>query len=302
MTLLDAVTIQQIRCFLAVAKTLRFSDAAESLNLSQSAITKKIVNLERQLNVQLFDRTTRRVSLTPAGEQLRATANQLNNVAISIENQMTVFQQTQTDYLRVGMIAFSSHQPVFDRIATFATEHPHITLETIQRTTQPLVEQVLTGELDAAFVSSMYTDDESATTFADDQRFLAKSVAKDSYYLVCAQHNAFSGLHQVSYSDLGEAKFIFPESGMDVYHKALLKTFADHNITPHVLMRCGTIAEVLSLVKQNLGVAILSAQVIDDSNDLSLIPFAKPLVRNTQLIVRASRHTRRVVSAFYQYF
>lgn len=302
MSLLDGVTIQQIRCFLAVAKTLRFSEAAFLLNLSQSALTKKIASLEKQLDIQLFDRTTRQVTLTPAGKQLLAAANQLNDVATGIEQQIQATQQAQTVSLRVGMIAFGTHQPVFEHIAMFAAEHPRISLETIQRTTQPLVEQILAGELDAAFVSSMYTADSNEETFVQDPHFIAKSVAKDPYYLVCSHEHALATANQVTYADMDNVKLISPERGMDVYHRALIKAFADHGVQPHVFMRCGTISEVLNLVKQNRGVAILSAQVFEATPDLAMVPFVKPLIRDTQLITRATKRPSGAVTAFYRYF
>lgn len=84
--------------------------------------------------------------------------------------------------------------------------------------------------------------------------------------------------------------------------RSQLKAFADHGVQPHVFMRCGTISEVLNLVKQNRGVAILSAQVFEATPDLAMVPFVKPLIRDTQLITRATKRPSGAVTAFYRYF
>ncbi len=69
--------IRQLRSFLAVADTLNFSRAAQSLFLSQSALSRQIMDLEREIGLPLFERNTRRVELTEAGRQLLVRAREL---------------------------------------------------------------------------------------------------------------------------------------------------------------------------------------------------------------------------------
>ncbi len=64
------MNLTQIEYFLEVAKSLNFTKAAKSLHVSQPALSKQIANLERDLEVLLFFRTNKAVSLTPAGAQL----------------------------------------------------------------------------------------------------------------------------------------------------------------------------------------------------------------------------------------
>ncbi len=72
-----ALEIRQLRSFLAVADTLNFSRAAQSLFLSQSALSRQIMDLEKEIGLPLFERNTRRVELTEAGRQLLGRARDL---------------------------------------------------------------------------------------------------------------------------------------------------------------------------------------------------------------------------------
>ena len=69
---------QRIQTFLEVANCLSFSTAARNLYISQQAVTKQIASLEQELGLRLFYRTTRQVTLTPAGSLLRDSFTQIN--------------------------------------------------------------------------------------------------------------------------------------------------------------------------------------------------------------------------------
>ena len=67
--------IRQLQFFLTVAQTGSFSEAAEDLFISQSSLSKQIISLETELGVSLFDRSRRKIALTPAGESLLGSAH-----------------------------------------------------------------------------------------------------------------------------------------------------------------------------------------------------------------------------------
>ena len=71
------VTLRQLRAFAAVARTGSFTRAAESLHITQSALSGLIKELESQVGVRLVDRNTRRIRLSEAGEEFRAVTTRL---------------------------------------------------------------------------------------------------------------------------------------------------------------------------------------------------------------------------------
>lgn len=76
------MTIHQLQSFLAVAEKQSFTAAADALYISQSALSQQIRQLEHQLGFQLFDRSTRQVTLTEAGRSFYRNAQQLSHQAL----------------------------------------------------------------------------------------------------------------------------------------------------------------------------------------------------------------------------
>lgn len=92
--------IRHLRYFLAVADELSFTRAAQRLNIAQPALSSQIARLERRLGTPLFERTTRRVTLTAAGRELRERARQADLIMRGIEETFTVEAPAT---LRVGL-------------------------------------------------------------------------------------------------------------------------------------------------------------------------------------------------------
>lgn len=98
------LTESMIRCFIAVAETLNFTKAAESLYLTQQAVSRNISALERELNFKLLDRDTHSVKLTPSGEiyyrQMRRLVTEYYEIIGEIRNQYS----ENTKVLNLGIV------------------------------------------------------------------------------------------------------------------------------------------------------------------------------------------------------
>lgn len=103
---------QQIRCFLEVANCLNFTTAAQNLYMSQQAVTKQIAALENRLGVKLFYRSTRKVTLTPAGSQLRDDFIPINRQINASIRRAKNLAQKQGGLVRVGYLSALSRRDV----------------------------------------------------------------------------------------------------------------------------------------------------------------------------------------------
>jgi len=145
--------IASLRAFLAVAEQQSFSRAAESLYLSQPAVSKRIALLEEQLQVALFDRIGRRVSLTPAGQTLLPRARGLLNDAREIERALADL----SGEIRGRLLMATSHHIGLHRLPgplkAFTRDHPGVELEIRFMDSEAACHAVEIGDLELAIVT-----------------------------------------------------------------------------------------------------------------------------------------------------
>ena len=135
-----------IRAFVTVADCGGFTAASQRLGRGQSAVSLQIKRLEEQLGVQLLDRRTRQVGLTPAGERLIERARKL--LALQRELVLSASSPEVTGAVRLGVPEdfASTHLPGL--LADFVRTHPRISLEVTCELTLPILERFDAGQLD----------------------------------------------------------------------------------------------------------------------------------------------------------
>jgi DNA-binding transcriptional LysR family regulator len=123
------MNFESLECFEAIIATGSFRKAAEKLNKAQPAVSYAIKNLESELNLELFDRTQYKPSLTPAGEILYLKITRL------IEQKNDLLQLARTlkeggDFqVRLSITALFPLQKISDRLKAFTLDHPHTDLK-----------------------------------------------------------------------------------------------------------------------------------------------------------------------------
>src|ERR1044071_2266726 len=145
--------LYELSLFQLVAETGSFTRASEKAGLTQSAITRQIRGMENQLGVALFERTTRHVSLAPAGtllyEKSRAILKATNELIHGLQHEFHLIPRT----LRIG-IARSiglAYLPGF--FFAYQRKFPKIHLHASQGSSKEIVEQLLARELDVGIIS-----------------------------------------------------------------------------------------------------------------------------------------------------
>ena len=145
------VTLAQLSYFVAVAEELNFTRAAERLHVSQSPLSQAIKALETNLGVALLERTSRRVELTPAGEQLLPAARAALG---AVEHALSVARAAGQgeNSLRVGFIAYGACDVIDRSLAVFAGPASQLRLQTRQADFSDPTAGLAEGIVDAAFL------------------------------------------------------------------------------------------------------------------------------------------------------
>ncbi|MER7707785.1 LysR family transcriptional regulator [Kitasatospora sp. NPDC097605] len=144
--------LQQMRYVIAVAETGSFTRAAQRCLVVQSALSHQIARLEKELGARLFERTSRRVRLTPAGAAFLPAARQCLDAAERAATEVAAAVGEVRGRLTVGLIPTVAAVDVPAVLGEFHRRHPEARISLSVGASDELVEQVRQGELEVAFL------------------------------------------------------------------------------------------------------------------------------------------------------
>ncbi len=143
-------TLRQLEVFLAVARVESVSRAAETLAMSQSAVSGALADLERQFDVQLFDRLGKRLQLSALGRALRGPAEAMLDQARELERALD--DRKQVGRLRIGATLTIGNYLAAPLMARFMREHPGRERTLTVANTEEIARQVANFEIDVGLV------------------------------------------------------------------------------------------------------------------------------------------------------
>ncbi|MFG3229053.1 LysR substrate-binding domain-containing protein [Kitasatospora sp. NPDC048194] len=158
--------LRQLRCFVAVAEELHFGRAAEKLLLGQPAVSQQVRRLERELRVELFDRSPRHVRLTPAGERFLPAARDVlsaEDAARTLAADLAA-ELAAPAVLRLGTITGLGER--LDLILdTYRRQAPDVRVELHAAPVRERLARLADGRLDAGFVRGAVAEDDPGLRF-----------------------------------------------------------------------------------------------------------------------------------------
>lgn len=142
------VTLRQLRAFLAVARTGSFTLAAESLYITQSALSGLVKDLEASLGARLVDRSTRRVHLTAIGESLQPRLDAVIDDLDAVLGNVASHQHLQAGVVRIATSQLLAATLLPELIAAYQAAIPSITIQLIDTPVAAVMARVFAGEAD----------------------------------------------------------------------------------------------------------------------------------------------------------
>ncbi|MET7270920.1 LysR family transcriptional regulator [Streptomyces flaveolus] len=245
--------LRQARYFLALAEECHFGRAAARLHVAQPALSQQIKQLERELGIPLFHRSTRRVELTEAGRHLTGYARTLVTEAERARVHMTELATGQAGRVSLGFIGTATYD-VLPRVArTVRAEQPHITLELRGELLSPqLVDGLLTGAYDLAVLRPG----------AHPEGVVVTHLRTEPLVAVLPANHPLAGEPHLSLQALaGEPFVIHPAQPRSAMHDRVLTACARAGFQPPSLVEVGETATLVVLVAAGHGVALVPASV-----------------------------------------
>jgi len=271
---------QNLKAFITVAELGSFSEAADSLYLTQSAISKRIALLEQQIGKRLFDRIARQVSLTEAGNELLPRARRILQ---EYENALQAINDLSGEASGTLRLAISHHlglhrlPPILKQ---FAQQYPNVTLDIEFMDSEKAYEQVLHGESEVAVITLALDSHHNINS---------KKIWNDPLRFICAQDHPLAKLKKPALKDLAEYPIILP--GLNTYTGRIIQNlFQKEGIPLKAPMSTNYLETISTMVEIGLGWSVLPETLV---RDLHVMPFEQISIERELGYIH---HTKRSLS------
>lgn len=244
--------LRQLRYFLVVADELHFGRAAERLHITQPPLTVAVKGLERELGVQLFDRTTRRVTLTAAGEAFRDRARAAVAELDAAAGDVADVAAGKSGKVKVGFVSSASYTTVPEALRAFRLHRPRVDLVLHPLTSGEQIEQLLDGDLDVGLVRDP----------GDVPGLHLELLSTEDLVAVIPENHPLARQEEIRPEDLqGEPMILFPYRLMPGFVSRVLRLFEPLAVPPAVVQQAIHQETVLGLVAAGLGMSVLPESV-----------------------------------------
>ena len=271
------LSLRQLQAFVATARLRSFSRAAHQLGISQPALSKAVGDLEMDVGYALFERTTRRVSLTTAGRQFLPSAERVINAYGSAREDLVSLARGRGGRVSVACLPSIAFGLMPKVLVAFAADHPDIIVDLIEQRADQVADSVRSGEVDLGLSNVVSTQASLQTS----------PLLEDRFDLVCPVGHPLARRKSVRWRELDGVPIIAmtPDSGIWQEIEIALHGVGLTLAIRYIASNPGTI---LSLAAAGVGVSPLPGLAWPRPGDPSLVhrPLIEPRVQRQLLILR----------------
>ena len=284
--------LHQLRYVVQVAKHLNFSKAADELYLSQPNLSQQISKLETEIGVTLYERKTRSVKLTPAGEVFVRHAEKILAELDNLQLAMQECSGLGAGEIGIGILS-AGGQRLISHFPAFQKQYPGVHLRIVESAGSPeLIHLLQSGQIDVAYLIQ-------PATHNHDHKLRFDPLIRGSIVLIVDERHRFADRERISFSELAAERFVFPPRALSM-HNSILNVCRASGFEPKITCECGPLNTVLDLVAAGLGVAFASSPILDalQLKQVKTI-FLDPVIERTvSLATLEDKHHLPVISVF----
>ena len=278
---------QDLKVFIAVAERGSFSEAAERVFLSQPAVSKRIANLENSLGARLFDRISRQIFLTEAGQTLLPKAR---SILQEIESTHQALHSLQGEVSGKLSIAISHHlglhrlPPI---LKTYAEMYPDVELDVAFNDSEKAYEAVAHGSFEIAV---------NTLAFLPIPKINEIELWYDEMKFVCTKAHPLTKIKSPSLRDLSEYRCLIPDT-TTFTGRLLEQAFATESLPLQPIMSTNFLQTLGKMTEIGLGWSLLPKTLVN-TETMYQIPVKLSLGRRLGIIHHAERTLSSAAMAF----
>ena len=243
------MTSRNLQIFVTVAELGKMTEAARVLYITQSSVSQAIASIEQEYGVVLFERLSRGIFLTDAGNELLNYARGYFSVKSDMEE--FLLSQGERQALKIGATITVGTCVISPLLLKLKAENKQLNAQVLVENTHGLEGKLLKNEIDVALVEGKITNPELVTRHAIEDRMV----------LICPNGHRFSGREEVMAAELGDDPFILREKGSGT--RTQFETeMANKHLPISVSWTCCNTEAIKNAVADGHGVSVVSERLV----------------------------------------
>jgi len=281
---------RRLHVFFTVAKLLSFTKAAETLHMTQPAVTFQVRQLEEYFNTRLFDRTHNRISLTEAGKRVYEYGGKIFEIYDEMENAVKELTGEVSGVLIVGASTTIAEYMLPALLGDFKQRFPDVNVRLKVSNTDGIVSMVENNIIDLGVVEAPVSNKNLAVELCKQDQLVA----------IVPPNHPLSKHTSVKIEDLLEYPYICREEGSGT-REVILDYLQDNGLSSsnlHVIMELGSPEAIKGAVEAGIGITILSKATLVKEiklETLVAIPLATPLERPFSFVHQKQKFRQRAM-------
>lgn len=284
--------LTSLKEFVVLAEVGNYLEASDQLFIAQSTLSRHIKNMEEELGVVLFDRNTRKISLSEFGKTFLPYAQQILNIEQQYQYELFNFKRKIHGTLSVGSIPSMSQYQITDALFAFQQRNKSYSLNIIEGDSTMLTSMILDGKIELAFVRS-------STTETPDPRFYWHTFATDTLAAIMLKSHPLAGKSGIRILDLAEETLLLLASDTFMF-RLCVNACRDAGFTPNIGFTGHRSENILSMVEKGAGIALLTQNPIRKkiTEEMVMIPIEPKVETTISLIWRRDKKSSAQAQQF----
>ena len=287
---------RRLQVFATVARLLSFTKAAESLHMTQPAVTFQIRQLEEYFNTRLFDRTHNRITLTEAGILVKSYADRIISMYNEMDNEIRTMTGDIQGPLIIGASTTIGEYFIPGMVGTYQSTFPNVKVRLHVANTNGVIHMVENNQIDIGIVEGPINN----------KNLIREVIWNDELVVVCAKGHALANRKKVSMQDVCDYPFISREEGSgtrEVLENYLTKRKIELD-SINIIMEFGSPESIKSAVTAGLGVSVLSVATMEKElllDCMSAIPLSPPIKRTFSIVYQRQKFRLQAMEEFLEF-
>ena len=269
------IGLQHFRLVDTIVREGTLTRAADTLHLTQSALSHQLKELEHEFGLPVFDRRGKRLELTTEGTRFLQSAEKILSELLSLEADIRHLKEGQAGALRITTQCYTAYHWLPKIIKYYKHSSPGWDIHVISGATYNPLDYLLKGDLDIAIVRNTL----------DNPRIRYEPIFEDRVYAILSRQHPLAGRSAISVEDFQDQELFLsfndPASGSIPVVENMLKA---HHVTPRHIHRIHYTDAIIEMVDANLGISTLADWIIApylETRDIVAIPLPPEIANRT---------------------